>query len=193
MGGLGMLADGTVLAPHRFNVDSTIAEANHKLENLGKHCMTRTVSIVQLLLAVALWLGLSLNAAADGPEFKKVDMVREFPRAHVYRIDDDEITVGGKVIKRIILGKDSATISYANRGREAVKPSFRFRVINDYGIEVGRFSVNWLFSSLAVDEVRSEDVGIIAHDVAEILEFSGATLPNGWKKPAYLVIGGEGI
>jgi len=49
----------------------------------------------------------------------------------VFSIEAGEVTVGGTLIKRVELGKTSAVITYFNKAKRALSPSYHFRLIND--------------------------------------------------------------
>lgn len=146
------------------------------------------MKLVAISLAASIMVSLAATGTCETIVPGKVDLLTAANNSKVYKIEDGEATVSGSLIKRIVLGKTSATVSYFNKTNAAQKPGYSFRLINAYGIEVAEFRVNWVFSSIGIDEASAEEVRLSQHRLDKILEFSTVALPGNWSRPAYLLI-----
>lgn len=111
----------------------------------------------------------------------------------VFLLKDGEAQVGGRLIKRVEIGKSIAVITYFNRTKDSQKPQFRFRLIDDYGLEIADFEDKWTFTSIGEGEAHKEDKSFSVKDLDQVFQFSNVSLPSDWSSPIYLVIEGSGI
>lgn len=151
-----------------------------------KHAYLRLM--VTRLLVVFATLTASPFARAQKPQLTKVDFTQAARKIPVYRIQDGEIAVGGDVIKRVEIGKTTAVITYFNKYNHPAKPSYTFRLINAYGIEIGGFEDKWMLDKINPGEAAKEDKTFYLYPLNRILEFSGISLPDDWAVPVYLII-----
>ena len=122
----------------------------------------------------------------------KVDVLLKAKAGAAFRIRNGEVTINGKLIKRVEIGDKTAIIYYFNKGVDDRRPKFRFRMINAYGMEIGEFRDEWTFKSIPAGAVRSENAEFFISNLThELLEFSTIELPDDWKQPLFLVIEGS--
>ncbi len=146
---------------------------------------------IAMFLAVVILPLLAGQAIAQTITLTKVDLITSARGTKVIQIKEGEAAVGGTLVKRIVLGKTTATISYFNKSRSALKPNYHFRLINAYGIEVAYFDAKWAFTTIALDEASAEEKTILPRDVDKILQFTTIALPEDWVTPIYLIVEGE--
>ena len=115
----------------------------------------------------------------------KIDLIAAAP-GNVFRIEAGEAVVDGSVIKRVVLGKNTAVVTYFNRTTKSVYiPTHQFRLIDAYGFEIASFKIE---SSIDAGKVLAINQDLKIQNVGKLLEFSTVALPADWEVPVYLVI-----
>ena len=135
-------------------------------------------------------LGIRGGPTSSDARLQKIQKPRISWNEHAYRIQNSEVTVAGDMIKRVELGRGTAIITYFNKTDAATKPSYEFRLISAYGVEIARFEDKWWVQTIAPGDTHQENKSFYQNRVADILEFSSVILPSDWSEPAWLVIAG---
>lgn len=112
---------------------------------------------------------------------------------NVFQVADSEINANGSLVKRVELGKSSAVLTYANRGRVGVKPDFTIHLFNAYGMEIASITVSWLLQKVEPGEVQKEDVKFTVLDLYRMFTYSDLELPANWSQITYAVFEGNAI
>jgi len=142
------------------------------------------------LLAIGIALLNSLNIAKS-QTLEPVNLAEVIRDGQVFTIEAGEATIGGELIKRVEIGKNSAIITYFNKTDKTLQPKYSFRVYDAYGIELCLFNDMWMLDNVKPGEARTESKEFYITDLTRMLKFSKISLPSDWASPLYLVIQGQ--
>lgn len=150
------------------------------------------LKIAMFLISICLGFAVSSVAMAQAVPLPKVDLTQAAKGKSVYLIKDGEFAVGGDLIKRVEVGKNTAVITYFNKTTDSGKPDYRFRLFNAYGLQVADFSDSWLLDTVSAGEAHTEKKDRMGtYNLDQIVQFSGISLPADWASPVYLIIEGK--
>lgn len=108
-------------------------------------------------------------------------------RDGLFLVEDGEVAIKGKFIKRIELGKTSASISLANKTEVSIRPSIGIKVLNRYGYELGMCSISWALDTVRAGETHVEQTSW-SYDTEGRFEFTGAKLPKDFFNPHWIIV-----
>ena len=115
-------------------------------------------------------------------------------------IEDSEVTVNGRLVKRISVPQikvgqkytsGKLAVSLKNRTDGSLKPSMKFSVYNPYGMLLGEFHViHTIFSMVRVDagDSYNENVEGLMASVRYVFEYSSVSVPDDIDTAAYIVV-----